>query len=48
VCDANESNEPVVLTTAGRSGTWRTVIADGRVEESVQAVDFTAGQNFGE
>jgi hypothetical protein len=33
VCDANEGNEPVVRTTAGRSGTWRTVIANWRVEK---------------
>ena len=38
--DANESNEPVVLTTAGTGGTWRTVIANWRVEEVVQTVDF--------
>jgi hypothetical protein len=35
-------------TKAERSGTWTTVIADGRVEEISQAVDFRAGQNYGE
>lgn len=48
VCDANESNEPVALTTAGRRGTWRTVIANWRVGEVVQTVDFRADQSFGE
>jgi len=35
-------------TTGGRSGTWATVIANQRLEEAVQIVDFTVGQNFGE
>jgi hypothetical protein len=30
-------------TKIGRSGTWAIVIADGRVEESVQTVDFKSG-----
>ena len=33
---------------AEEAGTWATVIANQRLEEAVQIVDFTVGQNFGE
>jgi len=46
--DGNERSGQAVPTTAGRSGTWITVIANGRVEESVPTFDFMVRQNFGE
>ena len=44
----NERREQVVRTRDRTSGTWTRVIAGERAEEISQAVDFTAGQNFGE
>jgi len=46
--DGNERSGQAAPTTAGRSGTWITVIANGRVEESVPTFDFMVRQNFGE
>ena len=41
--DVSENSGKVSPTKIGRSGTWAIVIADGRVEESVQTVDFMSG-----
>ena len=39
----SENSGKLSPTKIGRSGTWAIVIADGRVEESVQTVDFMSG-----
>jgi hypothetical protein len=39
----SENSGTVSPSTIGGRGTWATVIADGRVEESVQIVDFLSG-----
>jgi hypothetical protein len=44
----SETRVQLAPTTAGRSGTWETVIANRRVEEAMQTIDFRRGQNFDE